>query len=242
MEQAWDQGQWGADEGKVLSLLGSYGGGSSGTPTSADEAANQEINALVEFFQKRLDLEKEFDENNPFVFDDVQARASAEEIYSPVYEADLNDLVTGINRQRESTEGERQLLMDLNRIQAGAEKRNLDEAIRASEEGFAGAGLYFSGQKERGTGMAQIEGAEQRDERTKRHSFAQDELGRRMEGLNAEQKTGERQIGAERKSVIETDIKNQKTEQRINREMERQQYVGYPYNTSSGMNQLLQLA
>jgi hypothetical protein len=224
-----------------MSLLSSYSGSSSnGTPTSADDAVQESINALTEFFQKGQDRYKEFDTNNPFSFDEIQARASSEEVYNPYYEAELSDLVGGINRQRESTEGEKQLLMDLNRIESGAEKRNLEEAIRASEEGFSGAGLYFSGAKERDTGMQQIEGKEQADVRDKRYDFSQQELGRRMEDLTAREATGKRHIKTEKKSTIESDIANQKASQRANWEIERQQYVGYPYNTSSGMNQLIQ--
>lgn len=240
LEQAWDQTQYGADEGKVLSLLGGYGGGVSGTPTSADDAASKAIKELTDFFQKGQDLYKEFDTKNPFAFDEVLAKASAQESYNPYYEAELSDLVSGIERQRESTEGEQALLMDLNRIQSGAEKRNLEDAIRASEEGYSGAGLYFSGAKERGTGMQQIEGKEQATVREKQYGFNLSELGRRMEGLGAQETTGKRKIGAEKTTAIESSIANQKAEERARWETERQQYVGYPYNTSSGMNQLLQ--
>lgn len=67
---------------------------------------------------------------------------------------------------------------------------------------------------------------------------------RNIESLGQSERTGRRNIGAARTTAIETDITNQRAEERARREEERAQYIGFPYTTGAGVqggfNQLLQ--
>jgi hypothetical protein len=242
LEQAWDQSQFGADPGKVRTLLSSKAGAPSGEIKPADQVIQDTLRELEKFVDDFNQKFQEFDEQNPFSFDEALARSSAEERFSPFYDAELSDFVSGISRQRESTQGEQKLLQTLNQIGMGQDKRNLDEAIKASEEGFAGAGLFFSGARERATGQKNIAGAEQREGRAERFGFAQEQGRRQLEDISGREATGRRQLGAERTTTLQTDIEKQKTEALARREQERAQFVGFPYygqNVQGGLNELL---
>jgi len=245
LKSAWDQSQYGADEGRVMQMLQSYSSNgsqvtneSANSPEALIQSISDEIAKSMEVYTKRGE---EFDAKNPFNFDEMQARSSAEQAFNPYYSAELNDFVKGIDMKRKSTEGERDLLSELNRTAAGAERRNLDEAIRQSEEGYAGSGLFFSGARERGTGMAEIGGAEKARSRESQFKFGQEELGRNLQGLNTSEATGRRQISAEQTTNIESRIANLKAEESARHETERAQYIGYPGTSlTGGFNQLLQ--
>lgn len=245
LDQAWDQSQFGADPGKVDALLSSQAGssssGSSAIP-SADQVIQDTIQELEQFVDNFNQKYQEFDEQNPFTFDEALAQASAEERFSPYYDAELSDFISGISRQRESAQGEQQLLQTLNQLGVGQDKRQLDEAIKASEEGYAGSGLFFSGARERATGQQNIAGAEQRESRAEQFGFASDESRRRLEGISGTEATGRRRQEAERTTTLQTDVEKQKTEALARREQERAQYIGFPYygqSTQGGLTDLL---
>lgn len=217
-----------------------------GNPTSPPpEVLIRKISAEL---QKQMDdMSKkltEYDTQHPFTFDELLAKASSEERFNPYYEAELGDFLSGIRRERQSTEGENKLLSELNRIQQGAEKRNIDEAVRASEEGYAGAGLYFSGARERATGMEKIQGAETTAEREARFKYGQEQTGIKLADIQGREQTGIRNTLAEKTTNVESDIAKQKAEERARWEYEKAQYLGYPYVTSTtgGMNDLLSQA
>ncbi len=220
------------------------GGGGEPQPTSADELFNKIISESQSQMDEMTKRAGEFDASNPFNFDEVQARASAGERYNPYYSSELSDMMKGISLRRQSAEGEKSLLSELNQVAIGADKRNLDEAVRASEEGFAGAGLFNSGARERGTGMAQISGLDTAKTREANYGYNQAQIGRQLTGLGTEQATGQRKITAEQTSTIESDVAKQKAEEQARREYEKAQYIGYPYVTSnnSGLQGLLNYA
>lgn len=211
---------------------------SADTPEYFLESLKKQLQSQMDEFNKRY---TEFGEKNPFTFDEAQAKASATERYSPYYSAQLNDLLSGINRQRESTQGEQQLLADLNKIQTVQDKRALDEAVKASEEGYAGVGLFESGARRRETGMQNITGAEQATTREKQYGYNQAELGRTMGGLAQQEATGRREIGAAQTTDVESEVAKLKAEEEARYAQERAQYIGYPYITSQtgGLNDLL---
>ena len=245
---AWDQGQWGADEGKVMSYLqGSAQASGIGQQQqqpqqqSADDYARSIMNELAAQMDEMAKRVKEYDAKNPFMFDEIQAQKSAEERYNPYYEAELNDFVSGIQRQKQTIEGEKQLLFDMNKVRMGEDKRSVEDAIRASEEGFSGAGLFFSGARERGTGKELIQG---QDTATKRElGFNADisNRNRQLLGLGQEQATGERRLGAEKTTAVQTEIEKLRAEERARHETEKAQYLGPQYTSSitGGLNELI---
>lgn len=215
------------------------GGGSS--MSSADSFLKQLKDELSSQFDELAKRTKEFDANNPFSFDEALAKASAEERYNPYYSAELQDFTQGIERQRQSTEGQMKLLTDLNKVQVGADKRALEDAINASEEGFAGAGLFSSGARERATGQTVIQGQDTANTRAMNYNAGQAEAGRTLTGLGQQFDTGVRKLTAQKTTDISTEIERQKSEEEARHATERMQYIGSPYTSSvqNGINGLI---
>lgn len=245
LKQAWDQSQYGADERKVMAILSGGGDNQSSNGQSSNnqpQTRDDYLRGLVDEYQRQLEGQtkrgQEFDALNPFNFDEIQARASIEQVYNPAYQNELNDYVKGIELKRKSIQGELDLLRTLNRIQAGAERRNLDEAIRQSEEGYSGAGLFFSGARERGTGMQNIQGQETAQNRESKFQFGQEQGSRNLEGLNVDERAGRRDIGLRKTTDIETELRNLKAEESARREVEKASYIG-DTRLTQGMGQLI---
>jgi len=210
-------------------------------PVSADSFLEQLKNELSSQFDELAKRTKEFDTNNPFSFDEALAKASAEERFNPYYEAELKDFTQGIDRQKQSAEGSMKLLTDLNRIQVGQDKRNLDEAVSAAEEGYAGAGLYNSGAKERAVGGAVVQGQDTANTRSLQYNEGIAGGKRQLEDVIASGATGVRRLGAQKTTDITTEIEKLKAEEEARHQTERLQYIGSPYTSSitGGINQLI---
>ena len=215
---------------------GFYGPG--GRAATAEDAAQQLIDAQLEVFDKTFGeafrkLEK-FDKDNPFVFDQELARASAEERYDPFYDAELRDFMTGVERQRGRTvQDEERLRRELTastESYVGRARRELDQALESSREGFAGAGLYFSGKRLRREGEIGIEAEQEKGDYLRRQGLRGEESTLRQERGLADIATGEatykRRFGAEKETTFLTDIAQQRREQLQQRELERQQIAG----------------
>jgi len=194
--------------------------------TSADDAFNQMMGEMEAKYKQLGERYMEYEEKSPFSFDEMLARASGEERLGPYYKAELDDYIGGIERQRGSVEGERTLMTELNRIATGKEKRDLEEAIKASEEGYAGAGLYESGARMRETGLQEIGGAEQRREREARLGYGEAALGRREEEIGAGEETYRRRARAEKETTLTTDIEQQRRQKRAQWEVGRMEALG----------------
>lgn len=220
------------------------GGTIAPAPSNPDDFINKikaELQAQMDEYTKRS---KEFDTNNPFTFDEVLAKASAGERYNPYYDAELSDFLKGIDLKRQSLEGERGLISELNKIGVGQDQRNLQEAIRASEEGFAGIGLYNSGARERATGVEDIKGIEQKNTRALNYGYQQGEIGRGLQATGNQETTGRRENLASRTTDITSDVARQKAEEEARYATEKAQYIGYPYYAKSqtGLDSLLSTA
>jgi len=221
--------------------LGGNGGTSGGGQVnSADDLIRQLIEEQKAEFDKLGELDKEFQANNPFAFDELLAKKSAEESYNPYYDAELKDFTQGIDRQKQSAEGSMKLLTDLNRIQVGQDKRNLDEAVSAAEEGYAGAGLYNSGAKERAVGQTMVAGEDTANTRSLNYNEGLAGGRRQLADIKGQSDTGLRRLDTARKTDIATSIEEMKTEEEARHATERLQYLA-PYSNSirGGINELI---
>lgn len=220
------------------------------SPEAAIESARQAVLEAFKPFEEAAKRSGEFDEKNPFIFDEALARASSEERFDPFYQAELRDFLTGINRQRGRTvQDEERLRKELTtetENYVGRAKREIDQALEGSKEGFAGAGLFFGGQRLRREGQIGIEGEEKIGDFTRGQGIRQEESqlrqARTLEDIGSRESTTRRQLGAARETDILTDIAGQRREQQQQRELERQQFVGYPLATgTSGLQSILGL-
>lgn len=210
----------------------------------AQKAIDDAKKATEEFFkpyEEAAARSKEYDEKNPFTFDEALARASAKERFDPYYDSELNDFVTGISRQRErGTQDEEKLRQEIStdtEKYVGRAARDLNDAIQASNEGYAGAGLFFSGQRTRREGQIGIKGNEAisdiQTEGQRKIDESQTRQGRLLEDLASSEATGRRKLAADKETAILGDIEGQRKEQLQQRELGRQQYVGYPLSTGT---------
>lgn len=195
--------------------------------------------------QKQLDAwaarSKEFDTTHPFSFDEILAEASAAQRFDPYYDSQLKDFMAGIMRQRESLGQESELIKTLNVQAQGEEARNLGEAIRASAEGASQSGLFFSGARQRETGLKEVMANEQANTRELTTGFKLGEVGRQLGQTQTTEESTRRGLRADRATAVQTDIEKQKAEEQARRAYEKAQYVGVPPTgaNQSAINQLL---
>ena len=230
-------------------VVGGNGDGGGG----GDDIISAFVDPIAEALERWRNKLDEFDKTNPFAFDEAQARASSEERLNPFYNAELNEFMTGIRRSRErSTEDMTRTVGELNADASKLSERerlSTQEAIRGSEEGFAGAGLFFSGKRERATGLEEVGGIQKQED-------IQTELGRGVsasqranlrttEDLALQEARQKRLIESGRTTALETDIAGQKKESAYRRGLERLQFAGdipgtSPFERISLENQFLQ--
>ena len=206
------------------------------------------VNSIVDPVSKALDSWRqkleEFDKNNPFAFDEAQAKASAGERLNPYYNATLNEFMTGIRRSSaRSVEDSQRTIGELNTDAtklSEQERLSTQEAIRQSEEGAAGAGLFFSGQRQRQSNLQDIQGTqalEAIDTRKNRGIDTANRMNlRTQEDLALQEARTKRLTEAERTTALETDVAGQKREAELRRAQERLSFTGSAPGSGGNFN------
>lgn len=227
---------------------GSSGGGTFGSLSlgaGAGDPADNFIKSVLDDLTRPLkeanDRAKQFDEKNPFVFDEVLAKNSATERLSPYYDSELKDYLSGVDRARGKTLADESKLkkeLDIGVDQTtGNIRKNIEETIRNTQEGKASAGLLFSGATERDTGKVAVEGEQNLQDTQRQYDQKASDLGTdtkyRLDELAAGQNTFQRKLNAEKDTSLTTDVEQQRQDALKRHEFERQQVVGYPLTDST---------
>lgn len=188
--------------------------GSTSIPTAEDtakavmDAAAQEIKAETSFLDQ-------YTKDNPFVFDEQAAKVSATAEYAPYYQTLLNDYLQGVDLKKQNIQDERQLLTDLNKLDTQQATQNYQVATQKAEEGYAGQGMFFSGLRERATGLL---GAEQ-NLNTQRQGLQfggqMNNLGLQEKGINLESGIQQRQYGEQQQEAIQSGILQRQKEAQL---------------------------
>ena len=117
--------------------------------------------AQQEVIREQTAFTKEFLANNPLAFDEELAKRGSTERFRPFYTQLLDDFTQDIEvKKRRSLEDETALLSELTRgreFAVGKETRSFERAREAAREGFAGAGLFFSGIAKTAVGEKEVE-------------------------------------------------------------------------------------
>ena len=203
------------------------------------------MEAEIDSWWKRLD---EYDKNNPFAFDEALAKASSQERLNPYYDATMNEFMTGVRRSsarsvEDMTRTIGELNVDASKL-SEKERLSTQEAIRSSEEGFAGAGLFFSGKNQRATGLQEVQGAQTQegiqtnlqrglDTSTRSNTRLQEDLALQTARQN-------RLTTAERTTALETDLAKQRKESEMQRALEQVQFAGRGTNLSTAQRMQLE--
>ena len=128
-----------SQDGGVYSLDQFQGGGS----------ANDYMSNSINSYMSMIEALPRYDEANPFAFDEALAREASTAEYAPYYAELLSDYTSDVEKTKSRSGSD--LQDTLKQLQAGREyytgqqRRAVDKAIKGSNEGYAGRGLYMSG-------------------------------------------------------------------------------------------------
>lgn len=187
---------------------------------------------------------REFEEENPFRFDEALARQSAEERFNPFYEQSLRDYLRGVRLRTERTVEDRDEILKELTAQTqdftGREKRLLELATENAREGAAGRGMFFSGGRFRQEGLLGVESGATLDEFMRKQGtrgrLARREATRGLEDIELERGQKQRELGRFEGGEfipgrlpefdILSEIEQQRKEARGQRELERFEFLG----------------
>ena len=204
------------------------GGGTSGGGNSTDSILNNAIQAII----SPLKVMQKYDEANPFFFDEELARRASEAQYAPYYDETLSDYVARIERDKSRSQEDLNRTLDYLSASKehflGAERRALDKAERQTNEGYAGAGLFFSGVRQRDLRELK-EGSEARiGEYETGYQYGTSGAGltakRFGETVATEETQTRRDLGREKKFAVEIGVVQRKGEVRDEHEISRKKY------------------
>jgi len=220
------------------------------TDTSASSAGNplqssadMISNAYQSFLDNYASKVKDFDAANPFSFDEVLAtkRTEVSQRLDPWYTQTLDDYLRGVTLKRNrGLSDERTLLSELSadtETYIGRNKQLLDEAKATSAEGYADSGLFFSGSRMRKGGMLESESGQtlQSYLTTADRAANKARLGtsRTMEDLAIDESTKRRDLERQKYADVESASLNETNLAQMRRNLEKAQYLGSPFASSS---------
>ncbi len=233
------------------------GGGSIPAPQSqnptklANDYISNILNTITKPFLDAAQRAKEFDANNPFSFDEAAANASASERLDPYYNATLSDYLTGVNRQRQRTVQDQQALREELSTEATNTSEQtanaLDKALRSSEQGYASAGLFGSGEQNANSGEQTVSSNQNLSDYLRKNQYQQTQStntqNRTLQDLTSNENTFNRNLTAEQTTAKTQDVQQQQQEAEKQYELTRQNYIGYPLaGGSSSLSSILGLS
>lgn len=196
-------------ESQYQELLKSAGLAPGSSPTSSipldatGQYLTNTVGKLDEAYFKKI---KDFDAENPFVYDDVLKGeiAKAGTRLDPYYIQTLNDYTRGIDLTKSrSLEDQKKTLASLNADLSSyteANKRSLSDALDKSRQGYADVGNYFSGAQEKNTAKVGLASENALDEYTRGKeqaiNTAETTNNRNVEDANLKQSLFQRDIGS----------------------------------------------
>jgi len=143
--QGWDPASAQAD----FNATGGAGKAGYTGSTSGGNDVDSYINAAMAPILSLIQTKQKYDEANPFFFDEKLAEEAATAEYAPYYQELLTDYTSNVEKQKSrSTADLKTTLEQLNagkEYYTGVQRRALDKAVRSTNEGYAGKGLFFSG-------------------------------------------------------------------------------------------------
>lgn len=196
-------------ETQYQNLLQQAGLAPGSTPNSSMplDASGQAIqDAMFKLDDAYFSKIKDFNKNNPFVYDDVlkQEITKAGTRLDPYYMQQLNDYTRGIDLQKSrSAEDMRKTLSTLTADMESYSKESkqaLDTALEKSRQGFADVGNYFSGAMAKETAKTGLDSNQQLSEYTRGKEDSMDASRltneRNLQDYGLKQKLFERSVGS----------------------------------------------
>jgi hypothetical protein len=189
-----------------------YGSGGTKSDSMADTKVNEIMKAITPSIKEQSSYLSKYVKKNPFVFDEALAEKSAKAEYEPYYTELLQDYIKGIDLSKQTIQTEKKLQAELQTYETGKRSREYTQAIAKAEEGFAGAGLFFSGIKNRALGEQDVE-KQAGDEYLKAGYTAKAEgFSTQTQALDLQQQQKQRDLEREQEASIEGGILQRKEE------------------------------
>ncbi len=175
--------------------------------------------------------------------DEALARESVVAEYSPYYTEKLTDYTSAIeqgkSRSQEDLKRTLEFLAGGKEYFLGTARRVLDKALRASNEGYAGRNLFFSGAREKDIREMKQEDVAQTGEYMRGYGYntagAEQTAKRTGEDLALNQKMYTRDIEREKKVAIEAGVLGRRGEAMQEYETGRSKYYSQYPNYYSGV-------
>lgn len=203
----------------------SKGGGGGGV----DDIINNAISSLSGIFPQKV---TPFEQVDPFQFDKELAKQAATAEYDPYYQQLLSDYTKGaqttISRSKEDLTKTLQQLQQGKDYYMGTEGRMLDSALKQTNNGYAGRGLFFSGARQGDINKIQeqynAETGNYNQQYTNNVAGANQAAARTQEDVNTAQSQYNRDTGQAEKSAIAQGVLQRQTEAQQQYESARQAY------------------
>lgn len=228
----WDRASAEADAAAHPEKLG---GSSSSPQTGADYISKSYADVIASMVKKV----KPYEEANPFAFDEALAKEAATAEYAPYYKELVTDYTSNVERTKSrSAEDLKTTLEQLNsgkEYYTGVQRRALDTAIRNTNEGYAGNGLFFSGV--RGRDVKELEEASAADTgnymNTYKYNVGQAETGnkRTIENQDTALSQYVRDTGREEKYAIAGGVLQRKSEALNEYDIKKKNYYSNEFGT-----------
>jgi hypothetical protein len=194
--------------------LGSSGGSSGGTDgfISPEDYANKLLDAQKKQIDEETKFLDDYSKTNPFIFDEELAKKSATAEYEPYYSELLKDYTADIDLKRQSVQDEAQLLTKLKSMDDASRSRSYQQAVSRANEGFAGSGMFFSGDRARGVGEMAVDYTSGQKRAEEGYGAQQRGNERQITALDTDLSQKTRDIGREKQAVIESGVLTRESE------------------------------
>lgn len=200
----------------------------------ADDIIQESIDAVLEVVPEPPEP---YEQVNPFFFDEALAREASIAEYSPYYEEMLSDYIADIERTKSRSQEDLEQTLDQlsagKEYYLGRERKLLDKALRNTNEGWAGAGLFFSGAKERELRELKEEYGDITSEYLRKYRYnvseAKETAERLGEDIATQRAKQERDISREKEYAVESGVLQRREEALEEYEAGRKKYYGAQY-------------
>jgi hypothetical protein len=203
-------------------------------PLTADQIIQNAIDSTTSLISEPP---QPYDEANPFFFDEQLARQAAEAEYSPYYKEKLTDYMSQVEKTKSRSQEDLSKVLEFlsggKEYFLGKERRLLDQALKQTNEGYAGRNLYFSGARGKDLQEQQTESQATVGEYTRGYGNqvqeAQTGTQRTLEDVSTAASQYQRDIGRQETTAIEGGVLQRKGEAMEEYEAARKKYYSnYP--------------
>lgn len=215
------------------------GSGSSGYDgfISPEEYANKIIEAQQKQIKEETSFLEQYTKDNPFIFDEELARQSATAEYEPYYSELLKDYTSDIELKKQSVADETQLITKLRSFDQQANSMAYRQAVANAQEGYAGSGMFFSGNRARGVG--ELTAGYSLGEQRAGEAYGAQQRGLERQNLALETDLGRktRDIGREQEAAVESGILQRQSEaqKQYYLPLEQSYYRRFPAGTGAAL-------